>query len=80
MTLKTGSQIGPYEVLEPIASGGMGQVFRGRDTKLKRDVAIKVLPPEWSNDPERLARAQREAEALASLEHVSYCTPVNEVC
>src|SRR5215470_640959 len=68
-TLRTGSRIGSYEVLAPLGAGGMGEVYRARDTKLKRDVAIKVLPAEWSQDPERLARAQREAEVLASLNH-----------
>ena len=61
-TLQSGSHVGSYEILGPIGSGGMGEVYRARDTRLKRDVAIKVLPVEWARDPERLARAQREAE------------------
>jgi eukaryotic-like serine/threonine-protein kinase len=55
-------------------------VYRARDTKLKREVAIKILPDEFSRDAERVSRFQREAEVLASLDYVSYCTPVNEVC
>jgi len=69
MGLSPGTKLGPYEVLEPIGSGGMGEVFRARDTKLNRDVALKVLPDLFANDPERLARFQREAEVLASLNH-----------
>jgi serine/threonine protein kinase len=68
-TFQAGSYVGSYEILGPIGSGGLGEVYRARDTKLKRDVAIKVLPVEWSRDPERLARAQREAEVLDSLNH-----------
>ena len=68
-TLQSGSHVGSYEILGPIGSGGMGEVYRARDTRLKRDVAIKVLPAEWAQDPERLARAQREGEVLASLNH-----------
>jgi len=67
--LRSGSHVGPYQILAPIGAGGMGEVYRARDTKLKRDVAIKILPSEWAHDPERLARAQREAEVLASLNH-----------
>jgi len=58
----------------------MGEVYRARDLKLKREVAIKILPEELSRDSDRLNRFQREAELLASLDYVSYCTPVNEVC
>src|SRR5262245_34940202 len=67
--LQSGSHVGSYEILGQIGSGGMGVVYRAKDIKLKRDVAIKVLPEEWSRDPERLARSQREAEVLASLNH-----------
>jgi eukaryotic-like serine/threonine-protein kinase len=67
--LHSGSKLGSYEILAPIGAGGMGEVYRARDSKLKRDVAIKVLPAEFSRDPDRLARAQREAEVLASLNH-----------
>lgn len=69
MTVKIGTQLGSYEVLSLLGCGGMGEVYRARDTKLKREVAIKTLPEEFSRDPERLARFQREAEALAALNH-----------
>jgi hypothetical protein len=61
--------LGPYEILAPIGAGGMGEVYRAKDTKLKRDVALKVLPDSFAADPERMARFQREAEMLASLNH-----------
>ena len=64
-----GSRIGSYEIVSPLGAGGMGEVYRARDTKLKREVAIKVLPADVANDRERLARFQREAEVLASLNH-----------
>ena len=64
-----GDRLGPYEILAPIGAGGMGEVYRARDTKLKREVAIKVLPEAFARDPERMARFQREAEVLASLNH-----------
>jgi Tol biopolymer transport system component len=69
MSLATGSRLGPYEILAPIGAGGMGEVYRARDTKLKRDVALKVLPDAFANDLERMTRFQREAEVLASLNH-----------
>jgi Tol biopolymer transport system component/predicted Ser/Thr protein kinase len=69
MSLGTGERIGPYEILAPIGAGGMGVVYRARDTKLDRDVAIKVLPAALAQDPERLARFEREAKVLASLNH-----------
>ena len=64
-----GRRIGPYEILAPLGSGGMGEVYRARDTRLGRDVALKVLPEAFSSHPERLARFQREAETLAALNH-----------
>ena len=64
-----GTKLGPYEILAPIGAGGMGEVYRARDTKLKRDVALKVLPETFARDPDRMARFQREAELLASLNH-----------
>jgi eukaryotic-like serine/threonine-protein kinase len=67
--LQSGSFVGPYEILAPIGAGGMGEVYRSRDTKLKRDVAIKVLPEELSRDADRIRRFQREAEVLATLNH-----------
>ena len=69
MTLTPGTRLGPYEILSPIGAGGMGEVFRARDTKLGRDVAIKVLPAAFAQDPERVARFKREAQILASLNH-----------
>jgi len=69
MALEPGRKLGPYEIVEPIGKGGMGEVYRARDTKLDRDVAIKVLPEEFANDDERLARFEREAKLLASLNH-----------
>jgi eukaryotic-like serine/threonine-protein kinase len=69
LALTSGSRLGVYEVTAPIGEGGMGQVYRATDTKLKRDVAIKVLPPAVAGDPDRLARFQREAEVLAALNH-----------
>ena len=64
-----GTRLGPYEILSALGVGGMGEVYRARDTKLNRDVAIKVLLPAVANDPERLARFSREAQVLASLNH-----------
>jgi Tol biopolymer transport system component len=69
MTLAPGTRLGPCEILAPIGAGGMGEVYKARDTKLDRQVAIKVLPAAVSNDPERLARFEREAKVLASLNH-----------
>src|SRR4030095_15948960 len=67
--LMIGTRLAHYEITGHLGRGGMGEVYRARDTKLKRDVAIKVLPAEFSRDPERVARAHREAEVLASLNH-----------
>jgi serine/threonine-protein kinase len=67
--MAVGAKLGPYEILAPIGAGGMGEVYRARDTKLKRDVALKVLPETFARDPDRLARFQREAEVLATLNH-----------
>src|SRR5947208_2538849 len=69
MALSVGTKLGPYEILALIGKGGMGEVYRARDTKLKRNVALKVLPEAFARDPERMARFQREAEMLASLNH-----------
>ena len=69
MAIAAGAKLGPYEILAPIGAGGMGEVYRARDGKLKRDVALKVLPETFASDPERLTRFQREAEVLASLNH-----------
>ena len=64
-----GRTIGPYQVVAKLGEGGMGEVYRARDTKLDRDVAIKILPEAFAADAERLARFQREAKTLASLNH-----------
>jgi serine/threonine protein kinase len=69
MTLAAGSRLGPYEILSPIGAGGMGEVYRARDERLKRDVAIKVLPVSVAGDPDALARFEREAKAVAALSH-----------
>jgi Tol biopolymer transport system component len=69
MSLAAGSRFGPYEIVSAIGAGGMGEVYRARDTKLQRDVAIKVLPELFAIDPERLARFEREAQTLAALNH-----------
>src|SRR5678815_5121951 len=69
MGLTSGTRLGPYEIVSAIGAGGMGEVYRARDTKLDRDVAIKVLPETFASDPERIARFQREARTLASLNH-----------
>jgi len=67
MALAAGSTLGHYEVQGLIGKGGMGEVYRARDMKLEREVALKLLPPEFARDPERLARFRREAKLLASL-------------
>src|SRR5438477_11631872 len=69
MNIEPGTFLGGYEIAALLGKGGMGEVYRGRDTKLKRDVAIKILPDEFSRDPDRVSRFQREAEVLASLNH-----------
>ena len=69
MPLQPGTRLGQYEILSALGAGGMGEVWRARDTRLDRDVALKVLPEAFVADPERLARFQREAKVLASLNH-----------
>ena len=69
MPLEAGRNLGPYKIVDPIGKGGMGEVYRARDTKLDRDVAIKALPEEFAQDDERLARFEREAKLLAQLNH-----------
>ena len=73
-SLQPGQQIGPYTILSPLGSGGMGEVYRARDATLDRDVAIKVLPPAFSSDPDRLTRFEREARVLAALNHPNIAT------
>ena len=69
MGLSEGTRIGPYEIQALLGAGGMGEVYRARDTELRRDVAIKILPEVFTSDPERLARFEREAHILAALNH-----------
>ena len=69
MPLTAGTRLGPYQIVDEIGVGGMGEVYRARDTKLGRDVALKILPDAFAADPDRLARFQREAKTLASLNH-----------
>src|SRR5262245_17801199 len=69
MPLPIGTRIGPYEITGTLGAGGMGEVYRARDARLARDVALKVLPDIFAADPERLARFQREAQVLAALKH-----------
>src|SRR5213596_2426414 len=74
MALFPGSRLGPYEILSPLGAGGMGEVYRARDTRLGRDVAIKVLPAGLASDPERLKRFEREARSASSLNHPNIVT------
>ena len=67
--MQLGVRLGPYEVVAPIGAGGMGEVYRARDTRLGRDVAIKVLPTEFAADPDRLRRFEQEARAVAAVDH-----------
>src|ERR1700720_4938762 len=69
MALTSNTKLGPYEILAPLGAGGMGEVYRARDARLNRDVAIKVLPAAFARDPERLRRFQQEAQAVAALNH-----------
>ena len=69
MALSPGTTLGPYSVTAKIGEGGMGEVYQARDTQLDRDVALKVVPEAFTSDPDRLARFEREAKVLASLNH-----------
>ena len=69
MALSAGTRLGPYEIVDALGVGGMGEVYRARDTRLHRDAAVKTLLPAVANDPERLARFTREAQVLALLNH-----------
>src|SRR5689334_24134952 len=74
MSLAAGTRLGPYEVATPLGAGGMGEVYRARDTRLGRDVAIKVLPQHLSSNPEVRTRFEREAKTVSSLNHPNICT------
>src|ERR1039458_3722217 len=69
MPLSSGDKLGPYEIVAPLGAGGMGEVYRARDTRLGRDVALKILPPDVANDPMRRQRFELEARAVAALNH-----------
>src|SRR3981189_644139 len=73
MPLPPGTQLGPYEIVAPLGTGGMGEVYRARDTRLDRTVAIKVLPAQFSSDPVRKQRFEREAKSISSLNHPHIC-------
>ncbi len=74
MPLQSGTTLGPYEILSPLGAGGMGEVYKARDTRLDRTVAIKVLPEDLASDPERQRRFEREAKTISSLNHPHICT------
>src|SRR5580704_8703756 len=71
MALMSGTKLGPYEIQSPVGAGGMGEVYRARDPRLGRDVAIKVLPGSFTTDPDRLRRFEQEARAAAALNHAN---------
>src|ERR1700756_1412413 len=73
MALTTGTKLGPYEIQSPLGAGGMGEVYRARDTRLERDVAVKILPAEFSSDPVRKQRFEREAKTISCLNHPHIC-------
>src|SRR5512139_3037036 len=74
MALASGTKLGPYEVSGPLGAGGMGEVYRAKDTRLGRTVAVKVLPPDFAADPERKRRFEQEARAVSALNHPNICT------
>src|SRR5215469_9765345 len=74
MGLPSGTKLGPYEILAPLGAGGMGEVYRARDTRLDRSVAVKILPARLSADPEARQRFDREARAISALNHPNICT------
>jgi serine/threonine protein kinase len=74
MSLAAGTHVGPYEIQGPLGAGGMGEVYKARDTRLERTVAIKILPPSVASDPDRRSRFEREAKTIAGLDHPHICT------
>ena len=74
MTLEAGTRLGPYEIVSLLGKGGMGEVYKARDTRLEREVAIKVLRAEWSGDPRFKERLEREAKKISQLQHHNVCT------
>src|SRR5712691_704714 len=74
MTLAVGTRLGPYEILAQIGAGGMGEVYRAADTRLARDVALKIIAPQWAKDRQVRLRFEREARAISSLSHPHVCT------
>jgi serine/threonine protein kinase len=74
MGLATGTKLGPYEIQSPLGAGGRGEVYRARDTRLERDVAVKVLSSKLSSDPAARQRLEREAKAVSKLSHPHICT------
>jgi eukaryotic-like serine/threonine-protein kinase len=72
--IAAGTKLGPYEIVSPLGAGGMGEVYRARDTRLGRDVGVKILPKEMSVDPARKQRFEREAKTISSLNHPNICT------
>ena len=73
MALPAGSRLGPYEILSPLGAGGMGEVYRARDTRLERTVAVKVLPSDTAASPEARQRFEREAKTISQLSHSHIC-------
>src|SRR5271154_6054931 len=73
MALSSGTKLGPYEIVAALGAGGMGEVYRARDTRLERTVAIKILPPQFSSDPVRKQRFEREAKTISTLNHPHIC-------
>src|SRR6266481_4296760 len=73
MGLSSGTKLGPYEIVAPLGAGGMGEVYRARDTRLERTVAIKILPAQFSSDPVRKQRFEREAKTISNLNHPHIC-------
>ena len=74
MSLTQGQRLGPYEIIGPLGAGGMGEVYRAKDTRLGRDVAVKILPAHLSDNPDVRERFEREARAISSLNHPNICT------